>query len=209
MARPGMSANNAPPSLSAMLADNPVTARLVGLTPVLACSDSLARAGAMAVVFVLVLPATALLCSLTRHLVPARDRLLFDLILVAGIISLVSIGLQRLAWPLHALPGIYLPTLAGSALVWTLAEQALQARPAAALRRAFGHALAAASVLLLLALLRSGLALGWLPGRDGPAWPLPVHPAGGLLLLGGLLALLRMSGTGAGPVQPADRNRQP
>lgn len=178
--------------LARLLADNPVCGRLVGLTPVIACSDSLSRAAAMAGVLLVVLPATAFACSLTRHLVPARDRLLFDLVLIAGIVSLCSIALQRFALPLHGQLGVYLPVLSGSALVWILAGEALQRPVTAAVRAGVGDALAAAAVLLVLALVRAGAGLDWLPLAGTGGWPLPAHAAGGLLLSGGLLGLLRL-----------------
>lgn len=194
-------------SVEQMVTANPIPARLIGLTPILAASDTLARAAAMAAALTVVLVFAAIACSVTRRLVPSSNRLLFDLVNIATIVSLLGIALQRYALPVHEALGVYLPVLAASALVWTVAEEALHRPLASAVAGALRFAAAAALVLLALAGPRHLLGYGWQPvgllADVAPLWPLPPHPCGGLLLLGLLLAAVNRWGRVAADAEQA------
>ena len=162
-----------------LVVENPLCVRLIGLTPVLACSDSFARAIPMSIVFAMVMTGTALLCSLSRHWVPAAHRLLLDLIIIASVISFIDIAVQRFALAAYMELGIYLPALAGTALLWAVAEESLEQKLSNAMKRAIWYAGVASVSMLLLTGVRQLLGL---------FSPLPGHAAGGLLLLGFALA---------------------
>lgn len=178
------------------------TAPLLGLIPLLACSDLLVKAIAIAVAgLVLMSLCGAALLPLRRWL-QGKALALAALLLSALLIGIVDLLLQLLSSELHTVLAAWLPLLALPALALAQDEQ-----PSAASGLRAG--LIFAALALTLGLLREPLGSGslfarmdWLFGQTANAWKLSLHgfsgigllnyAPGALILLGLLLAARRL-----------------
>ena len=174
---------------------HPLFVRALGLSPLIALSDTAIKGVAVAVVLGLTLVATAALGALLRRWTVRELRLVQHLIIAASVVSCIDLLLQAWLYALHAALGPYVAVLAVNALVFDGA-QGPAAR--AGVRQATAAALACAGrVLVTTAVLAVGRELighGRVFG-DGyllsGALAAPV-PAAGLMLVtlpaGGLIA---------------------
>ncbi|RME34935.1 MAG: electron transporter RnfE [Gammaproteobacteria bacterium] len=200
------------------MSDHPVLDRLLGLTPVVALSDTLLKGVALCLLLATLLLASALLLAPFRELIPGQLRLVARVLVTSLVTTLLLLLLQAFAWPLAESLGIYLPLLAVSTLVLDPLEReeatsgvhpllrlsssvALLVLPLAALRELLGRG----TLLDGLATLAPGLS-GWTLHLGGVGYPLPLlaTPAGGLLLLALAMALhgrLRAGRTGGEGVE--------
>lgn len=184
---------------------HPVLVRLLGLTPLLAVSDAAVTALTLAVVLTITLVLSSAAVSLGRALVPPEVRLPVHGVITATVVAGLQLLLQAWSLPLADRLGIYLALVAMSSLVLAhLQETALPSTPLRAMGSGLRNGIAAAWVLLLLGSVRELLArgswldgLGLVPGWGGALLSLPVDyrglqlaasPAGGLLVLAGLVA---------------------
>ncbi|MFO1435588.1 MAG: Rnf-Nqr domain containing protein [Gammaproteobacteria bacterium] len=205
-----------------MWRDNPVLTRMLGLCPLLAVSDRVVSALAMAALFACCMLWTQCLTSLTRALVPLRVRTPVQALFSATGVSLAQLLMQSYRIELANELGIYLPLLAGCCLLMVRAREfATHENFAASAWDSIHHALAVLTLILPLSLLREVLAYGSILRDCHLLWPrcewpgvmvLPANatlplmamPAGALLLLAGVMALRNA----AADRQPAAANER-
>ncbi len=140
---------------------NPALVRALGVSPLIAVSDTLVTAVALGLILLVLLCVSSLVVALTRHLVPVEVRLPCYALVLATLVTLVDLCLQAWAFELRLALGIYLPVLAGSALVVSRAEEfAARNRPLPAVIDAIANGLGVLLVFMVIAVLREALAYG-------------------------------------------------
>ena len=186
---------------------NPALVRVLGVAPLLAVSTSMVKAVSLALILLLVLCVSNVLVSLTRHWVPIDVRMPFYALLFATLVSIIDMGLQANVYELHQALGIYLPVIAGSALLLSRAEEcAVRTHVLSALSDAWAYGVGMLAVFTVLGFSRELLGAGTVLADiellgvadpvlqtiyiDMPAKPLVFAlPAGALIGLGLLAAL--------------------
>lgn len=185
-------------------------AGLLALCPLLAAAGSVLSAAAMSLLFLVTLAGTAATMAALGRGIAAELRVLALLVVAGGWVTLADLAGQALAWNLWNGLDVYVPLVAGNALVLANGERALRgSRPAAALRDGAVLGLQAMGWLLSVGALRELLGRGALlsdahlvtsaiPRLDlTPPLPLFQAPAGAFLLLGlcaALVAAVRLHG---------------
>jgi Na+-translocating ferredoxin:NAD+ oxidoreductase RnfE subunit len=96
---------------------------VLGVCPLLITTINIQSALNMSVVFISCLLTLGVLMALIRNLIPFHIRMIMILILSALVVSLVSTGMQYLAYEVHASLSIYILLLAMNCLVLTHAEE--------------------------------------------------------------------------------------
>ena len=178
----------------------PVLARLLGLTPVVALSDTLLHGLIAGLVLSVVLPLACTLVSALRWWCQAHLRGAMLALIGATLVTLAGMLVQVWNPALGDALGIYLPLLAASSLLLVpLHEQALRLPVAAASLEGLLQGISFAGLMIPLSALREWLAWGTLlrgtalefklPGlTQWSGLPLLAQPAGALLLLAVVLA---------------------
>ena len=170
---------------------NPLIARMLGLCPLLAITDSAADGVIFGGFFVIVLCVSALLVPGSRYLVTRSMRpLMFQLGVAVIVAALGVLALSRL-YTVTAPYGVYLGLIAANCLILETVQACTERRRAA---RNVLDALAMGVVIWIsvfaFGTLREALATGSLQAaaiRDGVSLgsvPLAASPAGALILLG-------------------------
>ena len=163
--------------------------QLLGLCPLLAVSTTLINSLALACATALVLVLTNGIVSLCRGLLTRRVRLLFYVIVIAGIVSLIDQWLAAWRFDLYQNLGIFVPLIATNCAIVARAELcALRQPPAHALLDGLATGIGFGLVLILIGALRELLGNGTLLadadtlfGPDAAAWTL--HFSDGFLLV--------------------------
>ena len=188
---------------------NPVLIQLLGISPVLAVSTTLANGIGLGV-------ATALAtipCYLTVSLLPRINgvtwRLLFFLLIIASYVSVIDLLMRLYFYPLYRALGVYVPLIcANAALLYRMEVHASRVGPIAALQDGCRTAFGFICILLTVAALREWLSTGSLlsqfellkpfPGSaadspvstepSGSKFRFPLLQPGALIILGCLVA---------------------
>lgn len=176
--------------------DNVVTVRMLALCPMLAVSVSLAASLTLGLITALVMALSGAAVALVRRQTPDAVRLPVFLIIVAALVGAADIIVAATSPEMHRRLDIYLPLVITNCAV--LARLELFARknpPFAAAADGFFAGLGMAVVLCALALFRELFGRGEVFGYDLLSPPLPsaLLPAGGFMLFGLLVALVRLA----------------
>jgi len=193
--------------LDTVFRKNPLMARLIGLSPILAISYSLTLSLTMGVIFFIVFTLTSLLVSSTRYLIPPPAALACYVLITTTIVTVIDLLMQAWYPELRSALGIYLPIVAINCLI---IDQTIvfssQNTISASLKDAVFHSLAIMLVLILLGSFRELTGYGsllkdihFLTGEAGKAhvtqftqnntgFLLATLPAGAFISLGLLIA---------------------
>lgn len=187
--------------------NNAVLAQLLGLSPLLAMSRSVATALGLGLATLAVLVASSVAVALLRKRTPDAVRIPLFLLLIATFTACIELLLQAYRYPLYQALGIFVPLIAANGTLLASAAARRERSLAAAARGGLLTGLGFAWVLILLGALRELLGQGTLcrnmdllfgPGAaawqlqvlpDNYEFPLWVLPPGAFLLIGFLLAL--------------------
>lgn len=201
--------------------DNPALVQLLGLSPLLAMSRSVATALGLAFVTLAVLVASSVAVALLRNRTPDAMRIPVALLLIATFTGCIELLLQAYRYPLYQALGIFVPLIAANSALFAAADASRRHSLAAAARGGLLTGLGFAWVLLLLGALRELLGQGSLCGQMdllfGPgaaAWQFQVLPddyefllwmlpPGAFLLTGFLLALKNAIDLRSGATSPS------
>jgi len=187
--------------------NNVVLVQLLGLSPLLAMSRSVATALGLGFATLAVLVASSVAVALLRKRTPDAVRIPLFLLLIATFTACIELLLQAYRYPLYQALGIFVPLIAANGALLASAAASRERSLAAAARGGLLTGLGFAWVLVLLGALRELLGQGTLcrnmdllfgPGAaawqlqvlpDNYEFPLWVLPPGAFLLIGFLLAL--------------------
>ncbi|MBK9427807.1 MAG: electron transport complex subunit RsxE [Gammaproteobacteria bacterium] len=187
--------------------NNVVLVQLLGLSPLLAMSRSVATALGLGFATLAVLVASSVAVALLRKRTPDAVRIPLFLLLIATFTGCIELLLQAYRYPLYQALGIFVPLIAANGALLASAAASRERSLAAAARGGLLTGLGFAWVLVLLGALRELLGQGTLcrnmdllfgPGAaawqlqvlpDNYEFPLWVLPPGAFLLTGFLLAL--------------------
>lgn len=187
--------------------NNAVLVQLLGLSPLLAMSHSVATALGLGLATLAVLVASSVAVALLRKRTPDAVRIPLFLLLIATFTACIELLLQAYRYPLYQALGIFVPLIAANGTLLASAAARRERSLAAAARGGLLTGLGFAWVLVLLGALRELLGQGTLcrnmdllfgPGAaawqlqvlpDNYEFPLWVLPPGAFLLIGFLLAL--------------------
>lgn len=187
--------------------NNAVLVQLLGLSPLLAMSHSVATALGLGLATLAVLVASSVAVALLRKRTPDAVRIPLFLLLIATFTACIELLLQAYRYPLYQALGIFVPLIAANGALLASAAASRERSLAAAARGGLLTGLGFAWVLVLLGALRELLGQGTLCrnmdllfGPGAAAWqlqvlpehyefPLWVLPPGAFLLTGFLLAL--------------------
>lgn len=178
-------------ALNQFVTQHPVMVSALGLSPLLARSETLYSGLVMGLAFVIALLSSVAIVGALRRFVPWSYRLIFILLVTATIVTILDRFMQAWLFELHQALGIYVPLMAMNALLLVTLEET-------ALRRPLWHSLktaAATGSAVFMILVVAGLLRQWL-GQGGammPAGGLPIMgtAAGAFLTLGCLIAAVR------------------
>ncbi|MFZ2208614.1 MAG: electron transport complex subunit RsxE [Porticoccaceae bacterium] len=187
--------------------NNAVLVQLLGLSPLLAMSRSVATALGLGLATLAVLVASSVAVALLRKRTPDAVRIPLFLLVIATFTGCIELLLQAYRYPLYQALGIFVPLIAANGALLASAAARRERSLAAAARGGLLTGLGFAWVLILLGALRELLGQGTLcrnmdllfgPGAaawqlqvlpDNYEFPLWVLPPGAFLLTGFLLAL--------------------
>lgn len=188
---------------------NPVVFQLLGLSPVLAVSNTVVNGLGLGVATAVATVSCYLTASLLPRVKNSTWRLVFFLLIIASYVSFIDLAMRLYFYPLHRALGIYVPLICANALLlYRMETYASHVGPGAALRDALITALGFFWILLSLSVLREWLGTGSLLSQlellepfagDVPDTPIntetsgnrfrfPMQQPGALILLGCLVA---------------------
>ena len=108
--------------LRGLIEENPVLVLLLGLCPALAVSSQAENAVGMGIATTVVLLGSNVIISLLRKIIPDKVRIPCYIVLIAGLVTIVSMVLEAYLFRLHQSLGIFLPLIAVNCIVFARAE---------------------------------------------------------------------------------------
>lgn len=190
-------------TIGAILVNNFVLSKFLGICPFLGVSKKLDTALGMAGAVVFVMTLASLVTALIYQFVLARTvmiggtavslgflKILVFIVVIAGLVQVVEIMLQKFSPPLYQALGIYLPLITTNCAVLGAAELNVQAARGVVASTVFGlcSALGFALALVLFASLREKLDLAKVP--------VPLQGTAIGLITAGILAMVFMGFSG-------------
>lgn len=177
--------------MNQFVTQHPVMVGALGLSPLLARSETAATALLMGLTFIIVLLSSAAVIATLRHLVPRTYRLIFILLVTATIVTILDRFMQAWLFDLRQAVGIYVPLIAMNALLLcTLEETALRHSLARTLKSAAVTGVAVFALLAAAGLIRNLSGQG-AELMHAAGLPLMGTAAGAFLTLGCLIAAVR------------------
>ena len=176
--------------------ENPVFVQLLGMCPVLAVSNSVANALAMALATSFVLLMSNMVVSLARHWIPHQIRIAAFIIVSASFVTIAEYVMQAVSLTLYNALGAYVPLIVVNCIILGRAEAFASKNPfIPSVLDAVGSGIGFSIAIFLMGAVReilgSGSFLG-LPlfGEHFEPWVVMILPGGGFFVLGALLLLL-------------------
>ena len=173
----------------AALRRNPAWARLLGLCPLLAVSNTVANAAGLAVASAVVLTGSAILVSLARRLIPADVRLPCFVLVIATFTTVVDLAMQAYVFELYQRIALFVQIIVTNCMILGRIEQvAYKESVGRTALDALGTSAGFALAILILGAVREALAL---------VFPLAAQPPGAFIVAGLLLALVNVASSRA------------
>ncbi len=143
--------------------ENPGLVQLLGLCPLLAVSNTLINGLGLGIATLLVICATNVLVSASRHWLHTDFRLPTFVLIIATFVTVVELLFKAFLFDLHLALGIFLPLIVTNCVILGRAEAFASRQPVpAALADGIAHGLGFAAVLIVLGSLREILGYGGL-----------------------------------------------
>jgi len=165
--------------------ENPMLVRLLGLSPLLGASGSLATALGLGLATLVVIAVSALLLAPLHGRLSRPLHLAAALLVIAAATAGVDLGLRGFYYPLHQALGLYVPLIAVNGAVLLAGTRPGAEHPVRAVLNALGVGLGMLLALALLGAARELLGHGTLLrdfelllGSRAAAWELRLLPAG-------------------------------
>ncbi len=182
--------------------NNPIFVQVLGICSTLAVTNLLANTLFMCLGLVFTTAMSSLTISLLRDFIPARIRMIVQVLVIATFVMMVDIFIKANAPDIHRFIGPYVGLIITNCIIMGRAEAfAMHNRPFSSFVDGIAMGLGYSAVLVIIALIREPLGFGTLLGYRLPAlekwwhqWTIMVMAPGAFFMLGLLswLARLRM-----------------
>jgi len=173
--------------------ENPTFVTVLGMCPLLAVSNSVQNALAMALATMFVLVMSNMAVSLVRNVIPGQVRLVAFIMIIATFVTVAEYLLQAISLELHRALGAFVPLIVVNCIILGRAEAFASKNPVIpsildGLGTSMGFLLAIFTMGAVREILGSGSFLGFpLFGDNFEPWVVMILPSGGFFVLGVLM----------------------
>lgn len=173
--------------------ENPTFVTVLGMCPLLAVSNSVQNALAMALATMFVLVMSNMAVSLVRNLIPGQVRLVAFIMIIATFVTVAEYLLQAISLELHRALGAFVPLIVVNCIILGRAEAFASKNPVIpsildGLGTSMGFLLAISTMGAVREILGAGSFLGVpLFGDNFEPWVVMILPSGGFFVLGVLM----------------------
>lgn len=172
--------------------DNPVFRQVLGICSALAVTNLLANTLFMCFGVIFVVALTNLTVSILRNLIPARIRMIVEVIIIASYVMMVDIMIKAADPEIHRYIGPYVGLIITNCIIMGRAEAfASQNRPFISFVDGLASGLGYSFILISIAIVREVLGFGTILGYSLPfkdvwwhQWTIMVMPPGAFFMLG-------------------------
>lgn len=146
-------------------ANNPVTVQVLGICSALAVTSTVANSLVMGLAVIFVAALANFTISLLRNLIPGRIRMIVQLVVIAFLVTLVSIFLKAFVYDLSKELSVFVGLIITNCIVMGRLEAfAMANKPIPALLDGVGNGLGYALILLIVGAIREFFGSGTLMG---------------------------------------------
>ena len=183
--------------IDAIFYNNPVVVQLLGMCSTLAITTNFWNGISMGVMTTVVLISTNLIVSLVRNIVPKQIRIASYIVLISGFVTTIEMLMEAYFPALSKSLGIFIPLITVNCIILARAEAfASKNKPLPSVVDGFAMGIGFTSALTALSLMREFLGNGTIAnisvlGKSFTGASLIAMPAGGFLMLGVLIAIIR------------------
>ncbi len=191
--------------IKGVILSNPVFVLALGLCPTLAITNSLTNAIGMSAGVIFVLLCSNIIISIIRKATPPLVRIPVFIVVIATFVTILSLVFEAYLPPLYESLGIYLPLIVVNCIILGRAEAFASKNPVLlSIADGLGIGLGFTTALIIISFIREILGTGGLvvfgkelfklPGLSSYPLSIFVSPPGAFLVIGIILALLRLLG---------------
>jgi Na+-translocating ferredoxin:NAD+ oxidoreductase subunit E len=191
--------------IKGVILSNPVFVLALGLCPTLAITNSLTNAIGMSAGVIFVLLCSNIIISVIRKATPPLVRIPVFIVVIATFVTILSLVFEAYLPPLYESLGIYLPLIVVNCIILGRAEAFASKNPVLlSIADGLGIGLGFTTALIIISFIREILGTGGLvvfgkelfklPGLSSYPLSIFVSPPGAFLVIGIILALLRLLG---------------
>jgi electron transport complex protein RnfE len=179
--------------LNGIWKENPTFVTVLGMCPLLAVSNSVVNALAMALATMFVLVMSNMAVSLVRNVIPGQVRLVAFIMIIATFVTVAENLLQAISLELHRALGAFVPLIVVNCIILGRAEAFASKNPVIpsildGLGTSLGFLLAIFTMGAVREILGSGSFLGFpVFGDNFEPWVVMILPSGGFFVLGVLM----------------------
>lgn len=184
-------------ALDGILYNNPVFVQLLGMCSTLAITTTVFNGLGMGLCVTFVLMFSNLFISVLRKFIPEKVRIAAYVVIIAGFVTVIDLVMQAYLPTLSTSLGVFIPLIVVNCIILARAESfASKNKTLPSVADGFfsgiGFMLAQLCMCVLREIFGSGTFFGRniMPSGFSPS-TLIVSPAGGFLILGGLIALVQ------------------
>jgi Na+-transporting NADH:ubiquinone oxidoreductase subunit D len=179
---------------------NPIFVQVLGICSTLAVTNLLANTLFMCAGLIFSTAMSSLTISLLRKQIPARIRMIVQVLIIATFVMMVDIIIKATAPEIHRFIGPYVGLIITNCIIMGRAEAfAMQNKPIPSFIDGIAMGLGYSAVLVIIALVREPLGFGTILGYKLPAlqiwwhqWTIMVMAPGAFFMLGLLSWFARM-----------------
>lgn len=180
--------------------NNPIFIQVLGICSTLAVTNLLTNTLFMCAGLIFSTAMASLIISLLRNLIPARIRMIVQVLIIATFVMMVDIVIKATAPEIHRFIGPYIGLIITNCIIMGRAEAfAMQNKPLPSFIDAIAMGLGYSMVLIIIATIREPLGFGTLLGHPLPAlsvwwhqWTIMVMAPGAFFMLGILSWVARL-----------------
>jgi electron transport complex protein RnfE len=183
--------------LNGIIFENPILAQTLGMCSALAITTSVINGLGMGIAVTFVLLFSNLVISLIRGFIPEKIRIPSYIVIIAGFVTVVDMITKAFFPSLSQSLGVFIPLIVVNCIILARAERFASKNPILpsvidGLANGLGYTAALVIVSAIREIIGSGTLLGLqiMPDAFSPALII-ILPAGGFLVLGGVIALFQ------------------
>ncbi len=149
--------------------NNPVTVQVLGICSALAVTTLTFKALVMSVAVVFVCGFAALITSLLRNLIPGQVRMIVQLVIIAGLVTIVELTLKAASYPVYKDLSVFIGLIITNCIVMGRLEAfSLANKPWRSFLDGIGNGLGYGLILIIIAVIREIFGKGTL--MAGSPW---------------------------------------